>query len=270
MDDLHGRLREAAEAHRPDRERMLARVERGMERPADRRAGRHRERTRLLGWPKVVLAAVAAAGAMAAGGLAVAAIAQRPDPKPVPTMTASPSVSAAPSPSAAVVPPSPGPSASPTRSPSARPSVSASPTHRPAARPAGSHTEDGPLWADGSVDPHSTDAWAQSNVTLRTRDPLTALTLELHVARTPGAKDAGHWQTLPTADFTTTVRVEDGDLVYRWTLRAGRTVPAGEHVFAGQYDHATGGRDAEDDWYRADTGGAAGTASVWGDFARTD
>ncbi|GAA5014876.1 hypothetical protein GCM10025734_62810 [Kitasatospora paranensis] len=34
MDDLRSRLRDAADGHRPDRERMLARVERGMARPS--------------------------------------------------------------------------------------------------------------------------------------------------------------------------------------------------------------------------------------------
>jgi hypothetical protein len=58
--------------------------------------------------------------------------------------------------------------------------------------------------------------------------------------------------------------------VYRWTLKPGRTVPAGKHVFAGQYNHAEGARDAGGDTYRAEartgTPGAK-SATVWGDFA---
>ncbi|MCU7820981.1 hypothetical protein KSNIM_04745, partial [Kitasatospora sp. DSM 101779] len=85
MDELRRQLREAAEAHRPDRERMLARVERGIASSgaahpdeSDLPAGRHRVRRGLLSWPRMVLAGLAAAAALAVGGLAVAAIAQRP------------------------------------------------------------------------------------------------------------------------------------------------------------------------------------------------
>lgn len=68
-------------------------------------------------------------------------------------------------------------------------------------------------------------------------------------------------------DFDLSAREEAGFLVYRWTLKSGRTVPPGEHVFAGQYDHAAGGRDAKDDRYRIDAGAAERGAAVWGGFA---
>ncbi|WP_030277504.1 hypothetical protein [Streptomyces sp. NRRL B-24484] len=279
MDDLRRQLREAAEAHRPDRERMLARIERGIDPSAsphasDPAAGRHRVRRGLLSWPRMTLAGLAATAALAVGGLAVAAIVQRPQTPPAPTPS--------PSATASTVPPSAAPEALPaptsgSRPPSAPPRHSASPSPsapsssaRPtASRPPGSRTEDGPLWADGSVDPHSTDSWAQSNVTFKTREVLTALTVELHVPQTGGVKDTGHWQTPAAADFTVTVREEGGVLVYRWVLKAGRTVPVGQHVFAGQYGHDAGGRDAGGDWYRIDAATAGGRASVWGDFART-
>ncbi|MEV5595494.1 hypothetical protein [Streptomyces sp. NPDC052496] len=127
-------------------------------------------------------------------------------------------------------------------------------------------TEDGPLWSDGSVDPHSNTYWAQSNVTLQTGRPLTALTLELRIAQSGGVADTGHWSTLPSDDFTVSVEPRDGALVYRWTLKAGRTVPAGRHVFAGQYDHAEGGRDAKDDTYTATAEAPGGALRVWGAF----
>ena len=46
-------------------------------------------------------------------------------------------------------------------------------------------------------------------------------------------------------------------------------VPPGQHVFAHQYNHATGGRDAKDDTYRADAGTATGAVAVRGGFAPT-
>lgn len=242
-DELRGLLRESAEAHLPDRARMLARVERGMarrltaDRPRDRERARTGTRARTLSWPKIVLATLATAGTLTVSALTVVAVVHTPDPPRNPTAAA----------------------------PSAAPSAGGS-----AAPPAeGSRTEDGPLWADGSLDPHSNAYWAQSNVTLKARKPLTALVVELRIALTEGVKDTGSWRTRPAADFDLSVRQEGGFLVYRWTLKPGRTVPSGEHVFAGQYNHAAGGRDAKDDTYRIDAGAgdAESGAAVWGGFA---
>ncbi|MFZ3492889.1 hypothetical protein ACODT5_06575 [Streptomyces sp. 5.8] len=233
-DELRGLLRESAEAHLPDRARMLARIERGTARPGVALRPRDRGRTRALTWPKTALAALATAGTLAVSALTVVAAVHTPDAPQNPT-------AAAPSATGRVAPPT----------------------------AVGSRTEDGPLWADGSVDPHSNAYWAQSNVTLKAGKPLTALVVELRIALTEGVRDTGNWRTRPAADFDVSARAEGGFLVYRWTLKPGRTVPTGEHVFAGQYDHAAGGRDAKDDTYRIDaTGGAAEHgAAVWGGFA---
>ncbi|MEU7158836.1 hypothetical protein [Streptomyces chrestomyceticus] len=217
-DDVRAQLRGAAQAHRPDRARMLARVERGMAGFAESGTEPRRRAAPPRPWPQVALAAAATVGALVAGGYAVATVVQPPGPGKVTTRPAGPA--------------EPG---------EERPAFPAPPLR----------TEDGPLWSDGAVDPHSNAYWAQSNVTLRARRPLTALTLELRIAQTGGVSDTGHWATLPPADFTVSVDEHDGALVYRWTLKPGRTVPAGRHVFAGQYNHAEGGRDASDDAYTA-------------------
>ncbi|MFC9325909.1 hypothetical protein [Kitasatospora sp. NPDC057015] len=277
-EDLRARLREAAAAHRPDRARMLARVERGTSPGA--RPGRPRPRSAgPASWPRVLVATLATAGTLVAGGFAVASVvrgqAPRPGtvtgptaptrtPAPVPPTT-SPPPSSPSSPTSVATPATPAPP-SPTAS-SAAPSTPTTPAGGPP--PGSPHTTDGPLWADGSVDPSSTGTRAQSNVTIKTRTPLTSLTVELRIPQTGGVQDAGTVQTLPAADFTVAVRREGDVLVYRWTLRAGRTVPVGQHLFAGRYDHAPGGRDAKDDTYRADAGTADTGASVWGDFAPT-
>ncbi|MFB7176197.1 hypothetical protein ACFCYI_00610 [Streptomyces sp. NPDC056257] len=233
-DELRGLLRESAESHLPDRARMLARVERGTARPgaARRPRDRGRGRTRTLSWPRILLATLATAGTLTASALTVVAVVHTPEPPRNPT------------------------AAAPTA------------TGRAAPQPDGSRTQDGPLWADGSVDPHSNSFWAQSNVTLKAGEPLTALVVELRIALTEGVKDTGSWRTRPAADFDLSTREEGGFLVYRWALKPGRTVPSGEHVFAGQYDHAAGGRDAKDDRYRIDaaTGAAGHGAAVWGGF----
>ncbi|UYQ65827.1 hypothetical protein [Streptomyces peucetius] len=139
----------------------------------------------------------------------------------------------------------------------------AAPPATPSA-PAG--TGDGRLWADGSVDPHSNSYWAQSNVTVQNAGELTSLTVELRIARTGGVESTGNWRTRPAADFDFSVREERDALVYRWVLRPGRTVPPGRHVFAGQYNHAEGGRDAGGDTYTVRTGASGEPAEADGEF----
>ncbi|NEB41859.1 hypothetical protein, partial [Streptomyces sp. SID14515] len=191
----------------------------------------------------VALAAVAAAAVCVIGGAAVTSLVQE-------DTTGARKVSTGALPET--------PAATPPATGDSRPPV-----------PGRSRTTDGPLWADGSVAPDDNVHWAQSNVTLKTQEPLTALTVELFVARTERVRSTGRWETRPAADFDLSVHERDGMLVYRWTLRPGRTVPAGTHVFAGQYDHASGGRDAGADVYRARATAASGAHEVHGDFAPT-
>ncbi len=159
--------------------------------------------------------------------------------------------------------------ADPTPSTSREPAEpSASPSRTPDAGAPAAGEKDGPLWSDGSVDPHSNDFWAQSNVTLKTREELTALTVELGIAQTGGVTSTGAWRSLPESDFTLTIAEKDGYLVHTWVLKQGRTVPAGQWMFAGQYNHARGGRDARDDRYVATARTRSEQLAVSGDFAR--
>ncbi|MCL7423965.1 hypothetical protein [Streptomyces sp. YS415] len=232
-DELRARLQEAAGAHEPDRERILARIERGMAEEA--RPERRAARPPVFGWLRVAGATAAVAGVLAAGGWAVASAVKED--------TAQRTVATSPTPPST-------PTSSPTSAPASTPSE-----------------EDGPFWSDGSVDPHSNEFWAQSNVTLKTGRHLTALEVELTVAQTGGVTSTGAWRSLPEDDFALTVAERDGFLVYTWRLRDGRTVPPGEWVFAGQYDHARGGRDAKDDGYSATARAGDEEFSVAGDFA---
>ncbi|MFF9811457.1 hypothetical protein ACF1G5_41345 [Streptomyces coeruleorubidus] len=268
-EELRARLHEAAGTHQPDREQILARVERGMAGPAG--AGHRATRPPVFGWMRVAGATAAVAGVLAVGGYAVAsavkeetAAPQQQDVATSPTPTPSPeATSRAPAP-----PVDPTPSAPPERRESAPPpsrTPSTSVTGRPPAA-----TEDGPLWSDGSVDPHSNDFWAQSNITVKTREELTALTVRLSVAQTGGVSDAGAWRSLPEQDFRLTVGERDGFLVYTWTLKEGRRVPAGEWVFAGQFDHERGGRDAGADRYTVTAAAGSERLSVGGGFAAVD
>ncbi|MET9572688.1 hypothetical protein ABZY34_26800 [Streptomyces virginiae] len=279
-EELRTRLHEAAGAHRPDRARILARLERGMAQedlPRSRAA-----RPPRFGWVRVAGVTAAVAGILAAGGYGVASVvndepaqqtvAVPPTPAPTSTSTPAPSTDATrrtPSP-VDPTPADPAP-AGPTPSASREPrEPSVSPPRTPDAGAPAAGEQDGPLWSDGSVDPHSNDFWAQSNVTLKTREVLTALTVELRIAQTGGVTSAGAWRSLPEADFTLTVAEKDGYLVHTWVLKQGRTVPAGQWMFAGQYHHARGGRDARDDRYAATARTRSEPLAVSGDFARHD
>ncbi|MGW2441692.1 hypothetical protein ACWCY1_33960 [Streptomyces goshikiensis] len=277
-DELRARLHEAAGAHRPDRARILARLERGMAQedlPRLRAASPPR-----FGWSRAVGVTAAVTAILAAGSYGVASlvndmppqqtVAVPPMPAPTSTSTPAPSTEAtrrAPSPvNPTPVDPAPaGPTPSASREPR---EPSASPPRTPdAGRPAAGE-QDGPLWSDGSVDPHSNDFWAQSNVTLKTREELTTLTVELRIAQTGQVTSTGAWRSLPEDDFTLTVAEKDGYLVHTWVLKQGRTVPAGQWVFAGQYNHASGGRDARDDHYAATARTRSEQLAVSGGFAR--
>ncbi|KJS61657.1 hypothetical protein [Streptomyces rubellomurinus] len=254
-------LREAAEAHQPDRARMLARMQRGAAGPAVR----HRTRSGLRSWPKASIAALAAVGILATGTLAVAAVSglvQTPTP-PATTAPATPSPAVTPTPT----PSAPAPAATAAPAPAPATAAAAAATSPRPAPSAGNRAQNGPLWSEGSVDPHSTVYWGQDNLLLRTAQPLTSLTVELRVAQTGDVRDTGTWRTLPADDFTVTVQESGGALVYRWVLKPGRTVPAGQHEFACQFNHATGVRPASGDGYRVEAQSAGGAASVSGGLA---
>jgi hypothetical protein len=267
-DELRARLHEAAGAHEPDRARILARVERGMAGPA--RPERRATRPPVFDWVRVVTATAAVAGVLGVGGYAVASAVKEDTPPRTVAVSPPPTPSPDATSRAPVPPVDPAPSGSPSaekpdRPASRPPSGSARP--RPPAVGTGAGAENGPLWSDGSVDPHSNDFWAQSNVTLKTGEELTALTVQLRIAQTGGVTSTGAWRSLPESDFALTVEERDGFLVYTWTLLEGRKVPAGEWVFAGQYDHERGGRDAGRDSYGAAATAGSERLSVGGDFA---
>ncbi|MFF9806545.1 serine/threonine-protein kinase [Streptomyces coeruleorubidus] len=162
-------------------------------------------------------------------------------------------------------PSSSGTAASPTRR---SPSPSSSAVGKGILQaPPTANTEHGPLWSDGSIDPGSNEYWAQSDVMIKATRTLTSLTVELRVAQTGGVSPTGSWRTMPEDDFTVTVAERDGFLVYRWTLKQGRTVPIAEHLFAAQYNHAAGDRDAGGDSYEAAATADGRRYSVHGTFA---
>ncbi|MDI3417700.1 hypothetical protein [Streptomyces luteolus] len=146
--EVRDRLREAAQAHIPDRERIRACVERGMSAPGGARSPGPRRRAPQ--WLRVTGATVAVAAVLAAGGYGVAG-AVRTDEAPQRTVATDPA------------------------------------PYRAAAGEV--------VWADGSIDPGSSAYWSQSNVTVKVRGPLTALTVEVRLDARDAPKSTGSWRT---------------------------------------------------------------------------
>ncbi|MDH6433336.1 hypothetical protein M2158_001813 [Streptomyces sp. SAI-144] len=270
--DVHGelraRLQDAAEAHEPNREQILARIERGMSEQT--RPDHRATRPPVYGWVRVVSATAAVACVLGLGGYAVASAVK--DETPAQTSVAA-TGTPTPSPDATSRPPAPPADPTPSTTPrqeAEKPSGMPSRTPSASTEVQASGVEDGPLWSDGSVDPHSNEFWAQSDVTFKTSEQLTALTVELRIEQTGGVTNTGAWRSLPEGDFTLTVTEKDDFLVYTWVLKDGRTVPKGEWVFAGQYNHERGGRDARGDGYTATATAKSGDLAVKGGFAAQD
>ncbi|WP_413810239.1 hypothetical protein [Streptomyces sp. OE57] len=257
--DVVAELRTAAASHEPDRIRMLARVTAGMAADGRRRVPRTSPR-----WTRVVSPVAGLAAAVAVTGIAVVATdgAERPQTVRTSSEPAAPPAGAG----------AGSASADTDRRPGDEPdagSQSDAERHTPSAYPTAAgpnHLAEPTVRSKGAINTHSNPYWAQSDITLTIGRPLTSLTVELRVADTGGVRSTGSWSSLPTGDVTTATHVEDGVLVYRWTLRKGATVPAGRYVFAGQYNHAEGDRGTGRDAYVASGNGASGAFAVRGDF----
>ncbi|WEH42449.1 hypothetical protein [Streptomyces sp. AM 2-1-1] len=232
-EELRERLRGAALEHRPDRERMWARVERGMARdtPPPRAARPPRAPMPRL---RIAAATVAVCGVLVAVSLGVAMTGRG------------------------------GGTGDPVAaSPSRTPTVPALSGERGSRLPA----SNGPVSTDGVVDPGGNAFWAQSQVLVTAARPLSALTVELRIARTDGVSQTGSWTSGHTEDYAVAVREEGGFLVFRWTLLPGRTVPAATLTFAGQYNHAEGERDVSGDDFTVRSAFEGGVSASGGDFS---
>ena len=250
MDDVRRRLREAAEAHQPDPEAMLVRIQRGMVHSADADRARSYRRRRQASWLKVSLAGLAV-GTLGLGGIALAA-GMRPLAPQRTTAVVTPGDTGA----------SPQPRASATKPGAPIPGGFAATTPRHSA----SASADGPIAAHGSVDLRSNVYWEQNDVTVDVAQPLATLTVELRIPLLPGVQNTGSWQTLPAEDFTVTIAPADGFLVYRWVLKPGRTVPPTQQVFSAQFNQGTAKRDPGNDTFLVETTAAGRTVTVRGGF----
>jgi hypothetical protein len=261
-DDINDRLRVTAEEYEPDRDRMWARVADGMREP---RVQAEPVRT---GWriPQLGLAtgaALALIGAIVFFGqfLGLGPVIG-PDPEPPPAGPGTRSEEAT----------DPATSADATTEAAETPTSEAEESEETETAEEGSspETEDAApewLWTDGSVDPDSGDFWSQANLTVKNEQPLASVMIELRVAQGDGIEHTGSWTTADSYFTAAAVTEEDGFLVYRWTLQEGKVLPAGEYQLAGQFNHGSGPRSADEDRYSFTAETEAGEAGeVAGDF----
>ncbi|GAA4618776.1 hypothetical protein GCM10023195_84630 [Actinoallomurus liliacearum] len=237
---LRSALREEADAHRPDGDRMWSRVD----------AGTRGRRARPARGRSLAAAALAAVGVAAvsvgvvtwrAAGPAAPAVpaghGTAQTDRPAPSSAASTWGSAAPT------------ARSDRPSPTGGPATSSSVPQRPRTT--------SPAVVAGLASA-SNAYWAEEDVTLSRTRPLTALRVTVRVTRTAGVRSTGSWSNLPGDTFQVTVGDEGSAVVYTWVLRPGRSVPPGRYVFAAQYARAPDGHDAHQDTYSVTAADGAG------------
>ncbi|GID92297.1 hypothetical protein ACFQFC_04665 [Amorphoplanes digitatis] len=244
--DLRFVLREEAERHRPDRGAMLDRIARGR---AEREPAL---RDRLVALLRPAAAALAVAVVLMLGIAGVRlADGGGPDGAPV----------AAPTP---VAPTGPAPATTPAAPPRASTSSgTATKTKKP---PPAQPGRDGFLSSAGTVDPNTTDYWAQGTVVIENTRTLTALEVTVNVAMTPGLAEAGRFSTVAGNLLTATSSRKDDLLVFRFTLVKGAVLAPGRYTFAVQFNHAPGRRSAAGDTYSAEATAGGRDAQVTGVF----
>ncbi|WP_370128283.1 hypothetical protein [Streptacidiphilus sp. EB103A] len=148
-------------------------------------------------------------------------------------------------------------------------SVTTSPASATSSAPS-APPQQGFLFAQGSIDPHSNPYWAQSNFVLKNDLAITALDVRLRVVLTPGVANTGAWATVPAADLVTTVTRSDNALLYEFVLKPGVVMAPGSYEFAAQYNHAQGYRDSGNDSFDATATAVGNQVELTGSFDGTE
>lgn len=248
------RLHAEAERHEPHEESMWARVEAGTATtvPAPRR------RIAL----RMTAAAVGTAAATAAGSLVAVKVAGH-DSTPVMPLAQRSHGSGGPAEPPSTTP-APGGSTGHTAGqsrPATAPTSSGTPEPTPGSITPRPPDGTGFVTVSAAIDPHSSAYWAQNNLAMRATRPLSGLTVTIRVDRTQRVEPTGSWLSLPQSDFEISTDAERDTVVYRWRLRAGRTVPAGAYTLAAQYNRA-GGHDPRKDLFTVTATAPGGSDST--------
>jgi hypothetical protein len=244
---LSDALRDQAQSHDADLERIQARFERLTAEPTAPRSARRRTsgpmRVRLLGIPLGIAAALASATVAVAVSVGIA-VTVRPHPAaPVASLkTSAASTTASPEPTQG----STTPAAAATPSPGARANATAGATRR--------------LAATGTVDPHSTVYWAQENLVLTPTQTIRDLRITVTVSGGSGVASTGIWTTLFATNIDTTVTRVPGGLVYQITLKPGQSLNPAVYRFGFQFNRPASGHQFALDTYTVSATGSDGAA----------
>jgi hypothetical protein len=251
-DRVRAALRAEAAGYQPDREAILARIERGQAADPARapRTGRRRAAVRMAGIGTTV-AAVLGLGVAVTWAAVNTDVLRRPSHGPM--MASAPASS------------SPGPAQRPDTA-SRAPSGTHAP-RPPAASPSTNGAQQRFLRSSGAIDAHnSIDNWTQASVKVTSTDTVTTLEVTVRIAGSPNLASTGAWSSVLAEFLTTSVERQPDALVYHFTLKPGVTLPPASHVFAVQYNHAVGGRDPSRDTYHAVATANGTRAEVSGGF----
>jgi len=248
-------LKDAAQAHRPNRDAMVDRVA----------VGRARSRAEAPRRPRPLftmrpVGAAAAVVSVVIASMFAARFADGAEEREVAAVKPPPAVTAP-----ATAHPTPTTPADPTdpqhtqdAPPATTPTTPADPQHTqapppPPTAPAGTpspppRNEPGWMESAGYLDPQSSDAWSQNNVRVSNTEPITSLEITIAVARTPKTAYAGRFTSAANDYFAMTVTPSDDKLTYTYVMRDGVTLKPGKYVFAAQYTHDSGHKAAIDSY----------------------
>ena len=235
---LTAALREQADEHEADLRRIDARFEdltapaptRSQARDHGRRGYRDRDRSarrvgitklRLIGVPLGILAA--AATATVAVGVTLGITAQTTHVSGHAAPSSGPSVTIA------------GPQPIPQTTASAPRQAGTTST-----RSQSSPTAPGPVTATATVDAHSTQYWAQENLTVTTTHAVRALHVVINVSGGSSVQSTGWWSTILAPNLTTTVSPTADGLRYDLTLKPGQILQPAAYGFGFQFNRGVG------------------------------
>lgn len=258
-------LRDAAQAHEPDRTAMVNRIASG--RSALAAEVRPARRSLLP-----VGAALGVVSVLVASIVAVRLSNDDPRPgivaaPPAATSTAPPAPGTSPPAGATATTGATGPTGTTGATGGTGPATTTTPpTATEPVQPTQSKARSSFVSTDGVVGKDSVATWSENQVRLKNTKTLGRLSVTITVARTSDARKAGQYTNVSGSDIEVTVTEAGDELVYRYVLREGKKLTPGEYLFGAQFTHASG-RPRDADWYAvtADTGGTG--ADLRGTFA---
>ena len=221
----------------------------------------------------VALATIGAAAALAVGATATIAVTSNHNagktvavltPSTAAGSTAAPSQGTDSSPSS-----QPSDTGKPTHSATSSAEESTTSTSATPTGTAGSSKSNDLTTVVTSVDPGSNSAWAQLDVVVTIRKPLTALDVTIKVSECAGLASTGQWDSGAGGEFSVTAtKASDGSITYEFELTPGVTVSPGTLTFAAQFNHGTTGwSQAADTFYvSARTAASTSASSVNGSY----